>query len=211
MAIVIDGSSAAGTVNLGTNGTISNLAVGGLPNGIVDTDMLAANAVTAAKASGGRSLLGADQWRISSSFTMSTSGADITDNRERVDTDGFDKLGSGMSESSGIFTFPDTGIWYIEFVFSALADTGDSKWNELVLHTTLDNSSYDDAAYAYCGNFFNSEDYRSSGNGNFIFKVSNTSTHKCKFRQYAYGSDVEFRGNGTINLNAFTFLKLGDI
>ena len=53
MAIVIDGSSAAGTVNLGTNGTISNLAVGGLPDGIVDTDMIAANAVTAAKRGAG--------------------------------------------------------------------------------------------------------------------------------------------------------------
>ena len=49
MAIVIDGSSAAGTLNLGTNGTISNLAVGGLPDGIVDTDMLATDAATAAK------------------------------------------------------------------------------------------------------------------------------------------------------------------
>ena len=41
MAIVLDGSSAAGTVNLGTNGTISNLAVGGLPDGTVDRDTLA--------------------------------------------------------------------------------------------------------------------------------------------------------------------------
>ncbi len=41
MAIVIDGSSAAGLVNLGSNGTISNLAVGGLPDGTVDGDTLA--------------------------------------------------------------------------------------------------------------------------------------------------------------------------
>ena len=39
MAISIDGS----------NNTISGLAVGGLPDGIVDTDMIAANAVTSAK------------------------------------------------------------------------------------------------------------------------------------------------------------------
>ena len=38
MAIVIDG-----------NGTITGLNVGGLPNGIVDTDILAANAVSNAK------------------------------------------------------------------------------------------------------------------------------------------------------------------
>ena len=41
MAIVINGSSAAGLVNLGSNGTISNLAVGGLPDGTVDGDTLA--------------------------------------------------------------------------------------------------------------------------------------------------------------------------
>tara|TARA_A100000171_G_C2106392_1_gene132527 strand:+ start:284 stop:913 length:630 start_codon:yes stop_codon:yes gene_type:complete len=34
----------------GNNNTIGGLAVGGLPDGIVDTDMLAANAVTSAKA-----------------------------------------------------------------------------------------------------------------------------------------------------------------
>ena len=42
MAIAINGSS----------NTITGLAVGGLPDGVVDTDMLAANAVTAAKATG---------------------------------------------------------------------------------------------------------------------------------------------------------------
>ena len=41
MAIAINGS-----------GTLTGVAVGGLPDGIVDTDMLAANAVTAAKATG---------------------------------------------------------------------------------------------------------------------------------------------------------------
>ena len=53
MAIVIDGSSAAGTINLGANGTISNLAVGGLPNGVVDSDTLADGAVTAGKRGSG--------------------------------------------------------------------------------------------------------------------------------------------------------------
>ena len=42
MAVVING-----------NGTVTGISVGGLPDGIVDTDMLAANAVTAAKANPG--------------------------------------------------------------------------------------------------------------------------------------------------------------
>ena len=41
MPIVINGS-----------GTVTGISVGGLPDGIVDTDMLAANAVTSAKATG---------------------------------------------------------------------------------------------------------------------------------------------------------------
>ena len=36
----------------GSNNTIAGLAVGGLPDGIVDTDMIAANAVTFAKSAG---------------------------------------------------------------------------------------------------------------------------------------------------------------
>ena len=43
MALVLNGSS----------NVITGLAVGGLPDGIVDTDMLAANAVTAAKRGAG--------------------------------------------------------------------------------------------------------------------------------------------------------------
>ncbi len=39
-------------ITLNGNGTVTGVSVGGLPDGIVDTDMLAANAVTPAKASG---------------------------------------------------------------------------------------------------------------------------------------------------------------
>tara|TARA_R100001129_G_scaffold60852_1_gene41367 strand:- start:312 stop:899 length:588 start_codon:yes stop_codon:yes gene_type:complete len=39
-------------ITLNGSGTITGVSVGGLPDGIVDTDMIAANAVTAAKSSG---------------------------------------------------------------------------------------------------------------------------------------------------------------
>ena len=47
MAVTINGST--NTIDLGSNGTITNLAVGGVPDGTIDTDALAANAVTDAK------------------------------------------------------------------------------------------------------------------------------------------------------------------
>ena len=51
MGIIIDGSSAAGNINLGSNGTVTNLAVGGLPDGVVDADTLASGAAVPADGS----------------------------------------------------------------------------------------------------------------------------------------------------------------
>ena len=41
------------TITINGNGTVTGVSVGGLPNGIVDTDMLAASAVTAPKRGAG--------------------------------------------------------------------------------------------------------------------------------------------------------------
>ena len=49
------------------------------------------------------------QWRLTAD---KTDNSDITANLERNDTN-FSVIGSGMSESSGIFTFPQTGIYLI--------------------------------------------------------------------------------------------------
>ncbi len=61
-----------------------------------------------------RTSLMVDMWRLHTNITIASGGtADITANLERVDTDGFGQLGTGMSESSGIFTFPSTGLYKI--------------------------------------------------------------------------------------------------
>ena len=52
----------------------------------------------------------ADQWRITSDFNV-TSFAYVTSNWERNDDDGYGKIGTGMSESSGEFSFPSTGVY----------------------------------------------------------------------------------------------------
>ena len=68
MAITINGSS----------NTITGLAVGGLPAGIVDTDMLAAGAVTAPKRGAGAILQVVQTFKNDSFSTTSTSYVDIT-------------------------------------------------------------------------------------------------------------------------------------
>jgi len=63
----------------GSTNVISGVAVGGLPDGIVDTDMLAAGAVTAAKRGSGAILQVHHVFKGNRFSTSSTSWTDITD------------------------------------------------------------------------------------------------------------------------------------
>ena len=56
----------------------------------------------------------ADQFRLTGT-TNSGTNADVTSNIERIHTTGQGTLGTGMTESSGIFSFPLTGIYLVMF------------------------------------------------------------------------------------------------
>jgi len=92
MAIAINGS---------TN-VITGVAVGGLPDGIVDTDMIAANAVTAAKSSG-RKVLQVVQHEF-------TTGQFSTTSNSFVDVTGFSKSITPVAASSKILAMLNPAI-----------------------------------------------------------------------------------------------------
>lgn len=198
MAISINGSS----------NTITGLAVGGLPDGIVDTDMLANNAVTAAKATGSaKGITMVDQWRVTTSFD--SGNTDIDSNWERVDTGGFGQIGTGMTQSSGIFTFPSTGIYRIDFQAAAARGSNDSiRYVNFYIKTTTDNSNYGESSYAVT-NIHNANDVYASTFQNFIFDVTNVSTHKVKFFVQAEET-LTWLGSTNTNNIAATFTRLGD-
>jgi hypothetical protein len=78
-----------------------------------------------------------DQFR-----TNTTASGDINPvtNWERVDTDGFGKIGTGMTDSSGTFSFPSTGYWLVRFI-AQFYNNADSRMNFGQIHTTTDNRS----------------------------------------------------------------------
>ena len=53
------------------------------------------------------------KFRLTADLT-NPGNADITANLERVDDAAFSKIGTGMSLSSGIYTFPSTGVYRIQ-------------------------------------------------------------------------------------------------
>ena len=73
---------------------------------IVNDDVNASAAIVASKLSGA-GISVADQWRLTANITGTN--AVISSNLERVNTGGQGSLGSAMSVSSGVWTFPSTG------------------------------------------------------------------------------------------------------
>ena len=150
-----------------------------------------------------------DQWRITADGTLSQSSVDVfSSNWERVDTDGFAQIGTGMTESSGIFTFPSTGIYQIVFNMPFSRNGGSTYYGQARIETTEDNSSYDLAAAGYGS--FGQNFGRNTAVATFIFDVTNTSTHKVRFTGYSDNDSVRFFGGTGANLNSATFTRLGD-
>ncbi len=150
----------------------------------------------------------ADQWRLTTSFS---GDATISSNLERVDTYGFGQLGTGMTESSGAFTFPSTGIYYISFsVTQKNGDNATKRFNASKILTTTNNSTYNTATETYQGIPALSSDFYGFMSSNFIFDVTDTTTHKVKFSINAFDSGVATEGSTNTNHTFMTFLKLGD-
>ena len=148
------------------------------------------------------------QWRLTSNKSTSSSTSDISANLEVVDSDGYGGLGGTMTQSSGIFTFPSTGIYLIMAKGSYSASGGStSNYNEMDLHTTTDNSSFNRAAIGWC--YIASGGYGTAA-CDFMFDVTNTSTHKVKFRAASASSNAYLTANTNDNQTHFTFIRLGD-
>ena len=52
-----------------------------------------------------------------------------------------------MTESSGVFSFPSTGIWLIEAA-GAWENNGESKYNAITIDTTVDDGTWTVASSA---------------------------------------------------------------
>jgi hypothetical protein len=152
-------------------------------------------------------ITGADHWRLTTNFSGNANP--IASNLERVDTDGYGTIGSAMTESSGIFTFPSTGIWLIHATFFTRCN-GANRAHNGQISTTTNNSSYSDAAGNYSSMYNSGNDTYSNSSCEFIFDVTDTSTHKCKFDINTDNSSSVTGGNTTSSQTAFTFIRLGD-
>ena len=148
----------------------------------------------------------ADQWRITTAYTNSGTNF-ITANWERVDNSIFGQLGTGMTESSGVFTFPSTGIYFVNFFTTHRQVSGTSMYNGIQFHTTTDNSNYTVLTNAY--DSVAASAFFAVTALSHIVDITNTSTHKIKFAHVA-ASSSNIAGDTNETMTGVTFIRLGD-
>tara|TARA_R110002012_G_scaffold260250_1_gene441893 strand:+ start:745 stop:1410 length:666 start_codon:yes stop_codon:yes gene_type:complete len=151
----------------------------------------------------------ADQWRQSASSSIS--GQDktyITSNWERTDSDSYGTIGSAMSESSGVFTFPATGIYYLQFFFQGKNTSGSvSRYTDGFIDVTTNNSSYNLAASGFASSAGNLRDFNCTAT--FILDVTNTSNVKIK-TAFQVEHTCSMYGSTDSTSTNLTVIRLGD-
>jgi len=152
----------------------------------------------------------AQQWRITAAHSNMDNGDHVTSNWEQADTYGYGGIGTAMSQSSGIFTFPTTGIWLIHFN-ADFVDATEQAYIGGQITTTTDNSSYNviSQAVQHLKLINNSNTYVNS-KSQAIFDVTNTTTHKVRFQIQCENNNVNLNGNSGRNDTNAIFIRLGD-
>ena len=152
----------------------------------------------------------ASQLRLTADITSgSLSSGIITGTWELNDTSGYASIGSPVTQSSGIFTFPSTGIWQVSFNLALYEDTGGTDTITLQMIGTRNNFTADNDQVEDYTTIFDGYS-NSSIDGTVIYDVTDTSNDKMKFGVSGLNSGNYIRGNTNKNSTYVTFVRLGD-
>lgn len=172
------------------------------PDDSVTTAKVQDNAITAAKmfSAFSNGIIELDQFRLASNFA--TNSATIT-GFERVDDATFSKLGTGMSESSGVFTFPSTGLWVVFGCFDLSSGSSDTVGYQAEVSSDS-GSSYDSVAIAYSG--------QGTGNGSgvtlSVVNVTNASNFRFKTKTISLASGSSVQGYTDETRSSLLFIRI---
>ena len=148
-----------------------------------------------------------DHWRVTSSFTLN-SPTDITSNLARFSGDGYGGIGTGMTESSGVFTFPSTGIYYVTMKAIGRGNSQASNFVGCSIRTTTDGgSNYSNFSFANNDTAYGASHF--SAFTQAVIDVTDTSQVKVLFRYDSDNSSI-FDNDATQGYTQMTFIRLGD-
>jgi|TARA_A100001388_G_C28758958_1_gene496568 hypothetical protein len=213
--IKLNAASGGGSISIQAPSSSSNNRVISLPD-IADGELVTSQStLDATKLSGnlpalnGSALTGisagitmADQWNITNDNNK-TNGQVIDSNWERSDFF-FAQIGTGMTESSGIFTFPQTGIYFI--MSQHTMNTSASYCGVQMRMSSDSGSNYSTVSYGQITNTNNGYHHMHL---QAIVDVQNASTYRFALRAYNT-ANVQYSGDSNALRNGVTFIRLGD-
>jgi|TARA_R100000149_G_C5850453_1_gene119351 hypothetical protein len=151
----------------------------------------------------------ADAWVMNSSYD--TNGvADITSNltRHSAGLSGLGNIGSAMTQSSGIFTFPITGIYLVMSQALFRSEGGARSAAGVQQLISIDSgSNFNISTHSWNNGYINTAYVNSTAFG--MYDVTNTSTFQIKFRTNVTDTMRLFGESDKMN-TGFTFVRLGD-
>ena len=156
----------------------------------------------------GGGLTAASQWRMTT--TLAGDAAPIASNWEQSDSTAYANLGSAMTESSGIFTFPSTGFWFVRFTGMIKTDNAANRaaYN---IYATTNNSSYVQVTetQVFGANTGGSNTY-ASVSSEAIVDVTNTTNVKVRFDGAQEDNSNDTMGSSSYPQTGATFIRIGD-
>jgi hypothetical protein len=189
LATKLDGNSTLNPSKLDSTGTIPSALLAGVGGGI---DL-------------------ANSYRLDNDVTITSTGYTTLTNWEKADSSSSGSIGSDLSHSSGVFTFPETGIYYIAYSLYGKLENNESYLLGEIQGTT-DNSNYETLAASSTSIYRESDSYQSSATAHVLFDCTDTTTHKVRFGYNPALAPATSKIIGSTNENrtSFVCIKLGD-
>ena len=151
-----------------------------------------------------------DTWVVTTSFN---SGGEFLTNdwsRQQTPATHYGGFGSAMTESSGVFTFPSNGHYYVESTISGYANGGARSYiGNVHYYSTNSGGSYSESVKGYTSGYADSAHWSITISD--IYDVTSFSTARWKMKFESSGLNNVFGStSGNIGLTGVRFIRLGD-
>ena len=141
-----------------------------------------------------------DQWYLNANHT--TNGDSDLTAWGQVAWTGAGRV-SSMAVSSGIFTFPQTGLYKVTFQFATRSDASDIMTGQI--HVTTDNNAFNQIASIDGGDTGSTN---GSATGSAFINVTDVSNVKVKFRATSMDTDSYVHGHSTVTRTSVMFERV---
>ena len=146
-----------------------------------------------------------DEWRTNDNKEYGSGVSTIDEYWERNDQN-FALIGKSMTESSGVFSFPITGLFLIRAQINFFSGNGAMSYQGCLIEGTTDNSTY----VTLGGNYASTSgtNYYTNSDAYCVFDVTDTSTHKVRLRTNLPGT-ATVQGSTSYQRTAIHFTRIG--